>query len=116
MARELSDDELACKLEEQQIDRVVLNEAAKRIRECELRSLLHTNEVIEAINRSPLLSAERQQAIVEQIVLSVQSNRQSSSRLSSLASRVWRTGEATREETRSLAASVMSQDETRGQS
>lgn len=115
MAR-LTDDELACRLEEQQVDRTLLNDAAKRIREYELQTLIHTSDIIEAIHRSPLLSGEREQAIVEQVVMSVRPGRQSSSRLSSLASRVWRTGEATREEVRSLAASVMSQDETPGQS
>lgn len=115
MARSLSDEELACRLEAQQVDRVVLNEAAKRIRECELRSLIHTSEIIEAIQRSPLLTSERQASIVEQIVMAVKPSRQSSSRLSSLASQVLRDPDATSRE-RSLAASVLSQDQTPGQS
>lgn len=115
MARSLSDEELARRLEEQQVDRVVLDEAAKRIRDCELRTLIHTNDIIEAVHRSPLLSSERQQAIVDQIISSVKPTRQSSSRMSSLAAQVMRDPDATARE-RSLAASVLSQDQTPGQS
>ncbi len=112
---QLTDEELACKLEAQQVDRVILDQAARRIRECELRSLIHSNDIIEAIQRSPLLTDEHQAAIIEQIVMSVKPSRQSSSRMSSLAAQVMRDPDATTRE-RSLAASVMSQDETRGQS
>lgn len=115
MARSLTDDELADRLEAQQVDRTILNEAARRIRECELRTLLHTNSIIEAINSSSLLKGEHQAEIIEQIVMAVKPGRQSTARLSSLAARVMRDPEATPRE-RSLAASVLSQDEIRGQS
>lgn len=115
MARSLTDEELACRLEAQQVDRVVLNEAAKRIRECDLRTLLHTNAIIETIQQSPLVDSKRQAEIVERIILAAGEGRQSSARLSSLAARVLRDPDATPRE-RSLAASVLSQDETPGQS
>lgn len=115
MAR-FTDEELACRLEAQQVDRIVLDAAAKRIRECELRTLLHTNDILDAIAESSIISDEHRTAIIEMIVSAVPPNRQTSSRMSSLAARVWRTGEATKDEIRSLAASVMSQDETPGQS
>lgn len=115
MARKLTDDELAQRLEENQVDRVVLNEAAKRIRECELRSLIHTNSIIEAIHGSPLLTDQHKADIVEQIVMAVKPRRQSSARVSSLAAQVLGDPNASARE-RSLAASVLSQDETPGQS
>ena len=115
MVRELTDEELACKLEEFQVDRVILDEAARRIRECELRTLIHTNEMVSAVRRSPLID-DRRTDIVEQLLMAVPSRRVSSTRLSSLASRILRGAEYTDEEVKSLAASVMSQDETPGQS
>lgn len=118
MARELSDEELARRLESNQIDRTDLNEAARRVRNCDLRQLLHTNSIVEAIGASPLVS-DRTAGLIEQVIMTVRSDsrrRQSSSKMSTLASKIWRTGEATKEELRSLAASVMSQDETQGQS
>jgi hypothetical protein len=62
-----------------------------------------------------LIDQDRAAAIVEQVVAAVQPGRQSSARMSSLAAKVMRDPDATPRE-RSLAASVLSQDEIRGQS
>lgn len=115
MARLLTDEELACKLEEQQIDRTILDEAARRIRDRDLRTLIYTNDLVEAIRSSPLLD-DRKTDLVEKIMMAVPvPHRVSSSRMSSIAAVVMRDPDATPRE-RSLAASVLSQDETPGQS
>lgn len=115
MARSLTDEQLACRLEEQQIDRTILDEAARRIRERDLRTLVHTNDLVEAIRSSPLLD-DHKTGLIEKIMMAVPvPHRVSSSRMSSLAAQVMRDPDATPRE-RSLAASVLSQDETPGQS
>lgn len=115
MARTLTDEELAQKLELNQVDRTILDEAARRIRGRDLDQLVTVNSVIEALHATPLLDDSKVE-IAEKVIAAVtaQPRRQTSSKMSTLASKVWRTGEATREEVRSLAACVMSQDETPG--
>lgn len=115
MARLLTDEELACKLEEQQIDRTILDEAARRIRDRDLRTLVYTNDLVEAVRASPLID-DRKADLIEKIMMAVPvPHRVSSSRMSSLAALVLRDPHASERE-RSLAASVLSQDETPGQS
>jgi hypothetical protein len=111
MPSSLTDTELASKLEQQQVDRAILNEAARRIRECDMQHLLLASDISSAIQRSPLLD-QHQSDVVEKIVMSVPPRRQSSARLSSLAARILRGGDYTRSDVMSLAASVLSQDET----
>jgi hypothetical protein len=114
MPRSLTDEQLARKLEEQQVDRMILDEAARRIRNRELQELLYTNEVVSAVKSSPILD-ERTRDKVERTIMAVRAPRVSSSRMSSLAAQVMRDPNATDRE-KSLAASVLSQDETPGQS
>lgn len=117
MAKNLTDEQLASRLERNQVDRTDLDEAARRIRGRDLDQLITVNSIVEALHATPLLD-ENKTEIAEKVIAAVtaQPRRQSSSKMSTLASKVWRTGEATREEVRSLAACVMSQDETPGQS
>lgn len=116
MVRSLTDNELAQRLENNQVDRVLLDEAARRIRGRDLDQLVTSNAIIEALHATPLLDVNKSE-IAEQVISAITAGplrKQSSSRMSSLASKVWRTGKASREEIRSLAACVMSQDEIAG--
>ena len=109
----LTDEELACKLEQQQVDRVILNDAASRIRQCELDQLLDRNAIISAVRQSPLLDPTLHDTF-EKLVLDVKIPRRSSARMSSLAGRVLRGYHPTRDEIEALAASVLSQDQEPG--
>lgn len=94
MVRSLSNHELASKLEPNQVDRVVLDEAARRLKK-----------------QVPLAAVDKVH-VTERMKL----NRESSARLSTLASRILRGEGYTDSDVRSLAASVLSQDDTPGQS
>ena len=114
MVRTLSDDQLADKLCQHQVDRTVLDEAARRLRGQELRELTAKNTIIEAIHQSPLIDKKNSET-AERIILAVTPVKKSSARLSSLASKILHGHAYTDEDVRSLAASVLSQDETPGQ-
>jgi len=113
--RHISDDDLAKLLERQQVDRTVLIEAARRIRACDVQALLDKHDIIETIASCGLFTAGQTSA-VEQLILNAKSPRRSSARMSSLAGRILNGEPYTSSDVHSLAASVLSQDQTPEQS
>jgi hypothetical protein len=109
--RQRTDEELAALLETNQVDRSILNMVAERLRRIGVEQLLTSIQVVEAINSSPLVD-RRVAETIEPLVLAPQLRKQSSARMSSLAGRILAGADYTHGDVLSLAASVMSQDET----
>jgi hypothetical protein len=113
-----SDDELADKLMQVQVDRVTLNEAARRLKELSTEKFHMMADVIGAIDEDVILSDE-QKGHLQQLALTVYRARDRQpiprDELSSLASKVI-SGRytPTSTEVRSLAACVMRMDTVHG--
>ncbi len=110
----LSNEELADLLESSQVDPTSLKEAATRLRRIELDQLLASTETVDAVYRSTLIDRHIAE-LIEPLILAPALKRQSSGRMSSLAARIMNGEDYIHADVLSLAASVMSQDETQGQ-
>lgn len=110
----LTNEELADLLDVPQVEPSVLHEAATRLRRIELEQLLASAETVGAIYSSTLID-RRTAELIEPLILQPALKRQSSSKMSSLASRIMNGEDYVHADVLSLAASVMSQDETQGQ-
>lgn len=110
MPRSLTDDQLADKLLSPQIDRTVLDEAARRLRDSEFRQLMNMVDFTTAVHQSPLID-EKTSKLVETTVMNVVVSRRSSARMSSLAGKILAGKDYDRADVLSLAAFVLSQDD-----
>jgi len=114
----LSNEKLAQELERVNGERwlqELLLEVAHRLRQSDVQGLLFATEAVDAITKSPMVSKETAE-LVETLIMAPVLKRQSSSKLSTIAGRILNGADYTHGEVISLAACVMSQDETRGQS
>lgn len=110
MPRSLTDDQLADKLLSPQIDRTVLDEAARRLKDIEFRQLMAAVEIATAVSQSPFLD-KRTAKLVETTALNTVTSRRSSARMSSLAGKILSGREYDHEDVLSLAARVLAQDD-----
>jgi hypothetical protein len=110
MPRSLTNDELAARLRSPQVDRVILDEAARRLHEWEMRYLMTLSDICAAIHQAPLPDPELP-GIVEKIVMSVAMSNRSLARVSSLAGRILAGGEYTRADVLTIAARALSCDD-----
>lgn len=113
MPRNLSDEELARKILDPSAPVEYVTEASRRLREHDFRQLQTMNEVVSAINDSPLIDDVQSKA-AEQLITSIPLSRKGFSRVSGLASRIMRGHHYSDSDVRELAAFVVSTDtETR---
>lgn len=110
MPRYLTDDQLAKRLRQQQVDRTVLDEAAKRLEQFDMQQLLQATNIIQALNSSGILT-EEQLSLIEKAVMTVPLSRYSPARITSLAGRILSSEKYTKADVMSLAASVLQQDD-----
>lgn len=110
----LSNAELADKLLKSQMDATTLRAAAERLRNIELQQLLTASEMVSAVSSMSKVTLEMAKT-VESIVLAIPMSRKSSSQMSSLAGRILQGAAYDDQDVKSLAASVLAQDETPGQ-
>lgn len=111
---QLSNTELADKLLEPQVDASLLKAASERLRSFELQQLLTMNEVVSAVAEAPTIKDEVSRT-VESVVMAIPLSKKTSTQMSSLAARILRGAPYDDQDVKSLAASVLTQDETPGQ-
>lgn len=110
MPRSLSNEDLAKRLIDPQVDHTVLKEASRRLSEIDLRHVMSLVDVAAAISASPQFDDKASDQI-EQVVMSVALSNRSLGRISSLAGRILSGAEYTRDDVLSIAASVLSRDD-----
>lgn len=114
----LSNEQLVAELERVNGERwlqELLLEAAHRLRQFDVQGLLFATQAVDAITKSPLVDKKTAE-LVEALIMTPVLKRQSSVKMSSLAGRVLKGLDYTHGDVLSLAACVLSQDETKGQS
>lgn len=105
--RSLDNQQLADKLEENQIDGTAIAEAARRLRAIDLQHLLTVAEMAAAVHQSPLIDTKTSQ-VVEKTIMAVPLSQRSPMRIPSMAGKILSGGRYDHQDVLSLAAFVIS--------